>query len=197
MRLAVAAFFTAAALSAASAVDAKTLRWASQGDFLTMDPHAQNESLNNTANGYIYETLLTYNEKFELVPQLATSWSRDGNLLWKFDLRKGVKFHDGTPLTAEDVVYSIQRAMAPTSNFRVYTTGIQGARAIDETTVLIYTTVPNPVLLRQMTELRIMSKAWSEKNKVTQPQNFVQKEETFAARNANGRPAMPPPITNV
>ncbi|MDQ3214984.1 MAG: ABC transporter substrate-binding protein, partial [Pseudomonadota bacterium] len=97
MRLAVAAFFTAAALSAASAVDAKTLRWASQGDFLTMDPHAQNESLNNTANGYIYETLLTYNEKFELVPQLATSWSRDGNLLWKFDLRKGVKFHDGTP----------------------------------------------------------------------------------------------------
>ena len=186
MRLAVAAFFTAAALSAAPVVDAKTLRWASQGDFLTMDPHAQNESLNNTANGYIYETLLTYNEKFEVVPQLATSWSRDGNLLWKFDLRKGVKFHDGTPFTAEDVVYSIQRAMAPTSNFRVYTTGIQGARAIDENTVLIYTTVPNPVLLRQMTELRIMSKAWSEKNKVTQPQNFVQKEETFAARNANG-----------
>ena len=178
------AAMVAAALS--TAVGAKTLRWASQGDFLTMDPHAQNESLNNTANGYIYETLLTYNEKFELVPSLATSWTRDGNLLWKFDLRKGVKFHDGTPFTADDVVYSIQRAMAPTSNFRVYTTGIQGARAIDPNTVLIYTTVPNPVLLRQLTELRIMSKAWSEKNKVVQPQNFVQKEETFAARNANG-----------
>ena len=165
---------------------AKTLRWASQGDFLTMDPHAQNESLNNTANGYIYETLITYNEKFELIPALATSWTRDGNLLWKLDLRKGVTFHDGTPFTADDVVFSIQRAMAPTSNFRVYTTGIQGARAIDPHTVLIYTTVPNPVLLRQLTELRIMSKAWSEKNKVVQPQNFVQKEETFAARNANG-----------
>jgi len=186
MRLAIAAFVAAGALLTSSAVDAKTLRWASQGDFLTMDPHAQNESLNNTANGYIYETLLTYNEKFELVPSLATSWSRDGNLLWKFDLRKGVKFHDGTPFTAEDVVYSIQRAMAPTSNFRVYTTGIQGAQAIDPNTVLIYTNAPNPVLLRQLTELRIMSKAWSEKNKVVQPQNFVQKEETFAARNANG-----------
>ncbi|MBA2413599.1 MAG: ABC transporter substrate-binding protein, partial [Burkholderiaceae bacterium] len=186
MRLAIAAFVAAGVLLTSPAVDAKTLRWASQGDFLTMDPHAQNESLNNTANGYIYETLLTYNEKFELVPSLATSWSRDGNLLWKFDLRKGVKFHDGSPFTADDVVYSIQRAMAPTSNFRVYTTGIQGARAIDENTVLVYTNAPNPVLLRQMTELRIMSKAWSEKNKVVQPQNFVQKEETFAARNANG-----------
>jgi len=186
MRRIVIAAFVAAAAVAGGVAHAKTLRWASQGDFLTMDPHAQNESLNNTASSYIYEPLLTYNEKFELVPALATSWTRDGNLFWKFDLRKDVKFHDGTPFTADDVVYSIQRAMAPTSNFRVFTTGIQGARAIDPHTVLVYTTVPNPVLLRQMTELRIMSKAWSEKNKVVQPQNFIQKEETFAARNANG-----------
>ncbi len=184
-------FVTAALIATAGAfitgaVDAKTLRWASQGDILTMDPHAQNEGLNNTASSYIYEPLLTYNEKFELVPALATSWNRDGELLWRFTLRKGVTFHDGSPFTADDVVYSITRAMAPTSNFRVYTTGIQGARAIDPATVLIYTSVPNPVLLRQLTELRIMSKAWSEKNKVVQPQNFIQKEETYAARNANG-----------
>ena len=185
-RFAIAALLAAGMLAAGPAVHAKTLRWASQGDFLTMDPHAQNESLNNTASAYIYEPLLTYNEKFELVPALATSWTRDGNLLWKFNLRKGVKFHDGTPFTADDVVFTIERAMAPTSNFRVYTTGIQGARKIDDNTVLIYTTVPNPVLLRQLTEIRIMSKAWSEKNKVTKPQDFVKKEETHAARNANG-----------
>ncbi len=185
-RFAIAALLAAGVLAAGPAVHAKTLRWASQGDFLTMDPHAQNESLNNTASAYIYEPLITYNEKFELVPALATSWTRDGNLLWKFNLRKGVKFHDGTPFTADDVVFTIERAMAPTSNFRVYTTGIQGARKIDDNTVLIYTTVPNPVLLRQLTELRIMSKAWSEKNKVTKPQDFVKKEETHAARNANG-----------
>ncbi|HYM47103.1 MAG TPA: ABC transporter substrate-binding protein, partial [Burkholderiaceae bacterium] len=69
-RTAVAAFLVAAAFSTA-AVDAKTLRWASQGDILTFDPHAQNEGLNNTANSYIYEPLLTYNEKFEVVPALA------------------------------------------------------------------------------------------------------------------------------
>ena len=185
-RFAIAALLAAGMLAAGPAVHAKTLRWASQGDFLTMDPHAQNESLNNTASAYIYEPLLTYNEKFELVPALATSWNRDGNLLWRFNLRKGVKFHDGTPFTADDVVFSIERAMAPTSNFRQFTTGVQGARKIDDHTVLVYTTVPNPVLLRQLTEVRIMSKAWAEKNKVVQPQNFVQKEETYAARNANG-----------
>jgi peptide/nickel transport system substrate-binding protein len=180
------AVLAVAALGAGPALEAKTLRWASQGDILTFDPHAQNEGLNNTATGYVYEPLLTYNEKFELVPALATSWNRDGNLIWRFNLRKGVKFHDGTPFSADDVVFSIERAMAPTSNFKVYTTGIQGARKIDDHTVLIYTTVPNPVLLRQLTELRMMSKAWSEKNKVTLPQNYVQKEETYAARNANG-----------
>ena len=173
-RFAIAALLAAGVLAAGPAVHAKTLRWASQGDFLTMDPHAQNESLNNTAAAYIYEPLITYDEKFELVPALATTWTRDGNLLWKFNLRKGVKFHDGTPFTADDVVFTIERAMSPTSNFRVYTTGIQGARKIDDHTVLIYTTVPNPVLLRQLTELRIMSRAWSEKNKVTKPQDFVQ-----------------------
>jgi len=176
----------AAPAKAQPAAAPKTLRWASQGDILTFDPHAQNEGLNNTATGYVYEPLITYNEKFELAPALATSWARDGTLIWRFNLRQGVKFHDGAPMTADDVVYSIERAMAPTSNFRVYTTGIQGAKAIDPNTVLIYTSVPNPVLLRQLTELRIMNKAWSEKHNVTKPQNFVQKEETFAARNANG-----------
>jgi peptide/nickel transport system substrate-binding protein len=171
---------------AAPVADAKTLRWASQGDILTFDPMAQNEGLNNTANSYIYEPLLTYNEKFELEPALATSWKQDTALIWRFEIRQGVKFHDGSPLTAEDVEFSIRRAMMPTSNMRVYTTGIEGARAVDKDTVLVYTSVPNPVLLRQLTEIRIMNKAWSEKNKVTAPQNFAAKEETFAARNTNG-----------
>jgi peptide/nickel transport system substrate-binding protein len=184
-RLLVAAFVAAVALPTAT-VDAKTLRWASQGDILTMDPHAQNEGLNNTANSYIYEALVTYNEKFEVVPALSTDWKQETPLIWRFNLRQGVKFHDGSPLTAADVVFSIERAMQPTSNFRQYTVGVQRAHAVDDNTVIIYTTVPNPVLLRQLTELRIVNKAWAEKNKVVAPQNFVQKEETYAARNANG-----------
>ncbi|HBY63296.1 MAG TPA: ABC transporter substrate-binding protein, partial [Solibacterales bacterium] len=185
-RFAIASLIIAAAAFVAPATDAKTLRWASQGDILTFDPHAQNEGLNNTANSYIYEPLINYNDKFELEPALAVSWKQETPLIWRFNLRPGVKWHDGTAFTAADVVYSIERAMAPTSNFKVYTTGIQRAHAVDANTVLIYTNVPNPVLLRQMPELRIMSKAWSEKHKVTVPQNYVQKEETYAVRNAMG-----------
>ncbi|MEF9995518.1 MAG: ABC transporter substrate-binding protein [Burkholderiaceae bacterium] len=174
------------AVGVTGTVDAKTLRWASQGDILTLDPHAQNENLNNNANSFIYEPLIAYDEKFQLVPALATSWTQDGNLIWKFSLRKGVKFHDGSAFTADDVVFSINRALAPSSNFKAYTSGIQGAKKVDDHTVLIYTNTPTPVLLNQLTEVRMMSKAWSEKNKVTKPQDFVQKEETFAARNAMG-----------
>ena len=90
----------AAAALSAPLVHAQTLRWASQGDPQTMDPHSQNEGLNNTANSYIYEALLAYNEKFELEPQLATSWKLDTPLIWRFEIRRDVRFHDGTPLTA-------------------------------------------------------------------------------------------------
>ncbi len=186
LRFALASLVAVAATFAAPVLEAKSLRWASQGDILTFDPHSQNEGLNNTANSYIYEPLIDYSEKYELEPALAVKWSTDTPLIWRFELRKGVKFHDGTPFTAADVVYSIERALHPNSNFRAYTTAIQGARAVGDHTVLVYTTVPNPVLLRQLTELRIMSKAWSEKHKVTAPTNFVQKEESYAVRNTNG-----------
>ncbi|MEF9943613.1 MAG: ABC transporter substrate-binding protein, partial [Burkholderiaceae bacterium] len=122
------------AVGVTGTVDAKTLRWASQGDILTLDPHAQNENLNNNANSFIYEPLIAYDEKFQLVPALATSWTQDGNLIWKFNLRKGVKFHDGSAFTADDVVFSINRALAPSSNFKAYTSGIQGAKKVDDHT---------------------------------------------------------------
>ena len=185
-RFAIASLIVAASALATVTADAKTLRWASQGDILTFDPHSQNEGLNNTANSYVYEPLINYNEKFDLEPALAVSWKQETDLIWRFNLRKDVKWHDGSPFTAADVVFSIERALHPNSNFKAYTFSIQRAVAVDPHTVLIYTSAPNPVLLRQLPELRIMNKAWSEKNKVTVPQNFVQREETFAARNAMG-----------
>jgi ABC-type transport system substrate-binding protein len=57
------------------AADASTLRWTSQADILTFDPHAQNEGLNNTANSYIYEPPISYDDKFALEPALAESWN--------------------------------------------------------------------------------------------------------------------------
>jgi peptide/nickel transport system substrate-binding protein len=174
------------ALSFAAAPQAKTLRWSSQGDILTMDPHAQNEGLTNSASEQVYESLIQRDRQLKLTPALATSWTQPSPNLWRFNLRKGVKFHDGTAFTADDVVFSVQRAQAPSSNFKIYTQGIAKVSKVDEHTVEIETAGPNPVLADQLTELRIMSKAWAEKNRAVVPQDFVKKEETFSARNANG-----------
>jgi hypothetical protein len=130
-RIAIAALIAASTLTAAVA-EAKTLRWASQGDILTFDPHSQNEGLNNSANSYVYEPLINYNEKFELEPALAVNWKQETTLIWRFNLRKGVKWHDGSPFTAADVVFSIDRALAPSSNFKAYTFSIQRAVAVDD-----------------------------------------------------------------
>ncbi len=165
---------------------AKTFKWASQGDILTLDPHSQNEALNTSATLLIYEPLVRYNEKFEVVPNLAVSWEQINPSLWRFKLRDGVKFHDGSQLTAEDVAFSIKRAMAPSSQFKSYVAGIKDAKVVDPLTVEVETAGPNPVLLRQLPSLGIMSKAWSEKNGAQVPQDFNKKEETFSARNAMG-----------
>ena len=185
-----AATFRAALLGAALAAllpaDAKTLRWSSQGDILTMDPHSQNEGLNNSVSDHIYEPLVTRGKDLKIEPCLATSWQAVGPTTMRFKLRPNVRFHDGTPFTADDVIFSVERALAPTSNFSPYMQGITGAKKVDDLTVDINTNGPNPVLLPQLTEVRMMSRAWATKHNVQKPQDFKNKEETFAARNANG-----------
>jgi peptide/nickel transport system substrate-binding protein len=166
--------------------DAKTFRWASQGDVLTMDPHAQNEGLNNSIADHIYEPLVSRNRQMALEPCLAVSWQIVNPTITRFKLREKVTFHDGTPLTADDVVFSIGRAMEKTSNFISLTQGIKEARKVDNFTVDIITSGPNPTLLDQLTQLRVMSRAWATKYNVQRPQDFKNNEETFAARNANG-----------
>lgn len=186
MRRTLIALAIAAAVAMPFASQAKTLRWAAQGDILTFDPHSQNEGMTIAANSYVYEPLVDYDKDFKVVPRLATSWEQVSPTLYRFKLREGVKFHDGAPFTADDAVFSIHRAMAPTSNYKAYTTGIKEARKVDDHTIEIETTAPNPVLLRQLPNVFIMNRAWSEKHNVAKPQDFVNKEETFAARNTNG-----------
>jgi peptide/nickel transport system substrate-binding protein len=179
------ALLLAAALAAAP-LQAKTLRWSSQGDILTMDPHAQNEGLNNSASDHVYEPLVNRGKDLKVEPCLALSWQAASPTTMRFKLRPNVRFHDGTPFTADDVVFSIERALQPTSNFKPYLQGVTGAKKVDDLTVEINTSGPNPVLLAQLTEVRMMSRAWATKHNVQKPQDFKNKEETYASRNANG-----------
>jgi peptide/nickel transport system substrate-binding protein len=180
------AVLLAAAVAIAAPAEAKTLRWSSQGDIVTIDPHAQNEGFTNAFLDQIYETLVTRGKELKVEACLATSWQIVNPTTTRFKLRANVKFHDGTPFTADDVVFSIQRALADTSNFKPYLAGVKEAKKVDDLTVDILTDGPAPVLVPQLTEVRIMSRAWATKHNVLKPQDFKAKEETYASRNANG-----------
>src|SRR5690606_20092382 len=105
---------------------------------------------------------------------------------WRFALREGVRFHDGTPFTADDVVFSVERALAPTSQMRTAIQGVATARKVDDLTVELQLAEPNPALLHHLTNFRIMSRAWAVKHGATRPQDYKNKEETYSSRHANG-----------
>ena len=177
----------AAALLCAPVVHAKPFKWASQGEIATWDIHSQNNALQNGIHANVYESLVYYNSKtFEVEPVLATSWREVSPTQVRFTLRQGVKFHDGSMLTTDDAVYSIQRAMAKTSNFTPYVQGISKVVKVDAQTFDVILSAPNPVLLRQMTELRVMSKAWAEKNKSVEPKDIKGSDENFRAPQCHG-----------
>lgn len=170
----------------AATAEAKTFRWASAGDILTMDPHSQNEGLNNPMNDHVYESLVTRDKLMALEPCLAVSWTQVDANTTRFKLRDKVTFHNGAPFGADDVVFSINRAMDKTSDYKAYTQGIREVRKVDNLTVDIVTDGPNPTLLDQLTQVRVLNKAWATKYNVLRPTDFKAKEESFAVRNANG-----------
>ncbi|MEX2519747.1 MAG: ABC transporter substrate-binding protein [Paracoccaceae bacterium] len=170
----------------AGAADAQNvLRWSSQGDALTLDPHSQNEGPTIAMNGQIYESLVTRDADLELQPELATSWE-GGEEGWVFTLRQGVKFHDGSDFTAEDVAFSFGRAQAPASDYKEQVKSITDVEIIDDYTVRLITNGPNPILPNELTSLYMMDSEWATTNNVETPQDYAAKEETFAVRNANG-----------
>ena len=166
---------------------AETLRFASQGDFLTFDVHSQNESLNSSATGYLYDSLFAYDKNMKVIPWLAESWSRnEENTGWLLKIRKGVKFHEGQVLTARDVAFSLNRALEPSSQFKNNMLGIQSAKVVDDNTVLVETTSASPLFFRQLIDVRIINYEWAKAHNALHPQNASSNEESFMARHANG-----------
>ncbi len=182
------ALLAGAALSLALAgpAPAQTLRWAAQNDILTLDPHSQNHATTNAILMHAYEGLTRYSATYQVEPALATKWTYLTPTQVRFELRKGVKFHDGTPFTADDVVFSFGRIKQPQSTMAVYVGGINEVKKIDSHTVDFILAGPNPILLRNIIDFRMMSKAWAEKNKTVNAQDYKAKEENYASRNANG-----------
>ena len=166
--------------------EAKTLRYASQDDPQTLDPHSANLLPTNRVLSQVYEGLVGRDKNFKLVPGLAVSWSQPDVKTWRFKLRPNVKFHEGQTLVADDVVFSVERALHPLSQLKSSLQGVAGAKKVDNLTVDLTMKEPNPVLLNHLFQFRIISKEWAVKNKAEVPQNYKDGEDTYASRNTNG-----------
>ena len=173
-------------LALAAPTHAVTLRWAAQNDILTLDPHSQNHATTISIMQHCYEPLVRYDKKFQVEPALAASWEQVTPTQWRFKLRQNVKFHDGSPFTADDVLFSFDRIRQPQGTMHPYVTGVNEVKKVDDHTVDFILAGPNPVFLRNLVVFHIMSKAWAEKNKSEKVQDYKANENTFASRNTNG-----------
>ena len=170
----------------APCVHAKTLRYATQDEPQTLDPHSASLAVTTRLLFNVYEGLVGRDKDFKVVPWLAVSWTQLDAKTWRFKLRPNVKFHDGSPFTADDVVFSVERTLSPNSQLKSTVQGVASAKKIDDLTVDLIMKEPNPVLLNHLFSFRIMSKSWSIKNNTVNPQNYRDKEDTFSSRNTNG-----------
>jgi peptide/nickel transport system substrate-binding protein len=183
----VAAAVAVIALSATvSIANAKTIRIGNQGDALSMDPHSLNESLQLSVTGNVYEPLTGRNKDLSLAPLLATSWKQTSPTVWRFELRKGVKFHDGSPFTADDVIFSFQRSGGDGSDMKSYTNDVSEIKKVDSHTVEFITKAPFPILPEVISLVYVMSKKWSEDNQATKPVDRRKGIENAASFRANG-----------
>lgn len=165
---------------------AANFRWANDGDVNSMDPYTRQETFQLAFMANIYEPLVRRGRDMSLEPGLAVRWEQTAPTVWRFYLRPDVKFQEGQPFTADDVIFSVQRARSQGSNVMEFVASVKEVRRVDDLTVDIETHAPNPILPAQMFGLMIMSKAWCEANNATTPADLTATTENYATRHANG-----------
>ncbi|MDX8350090.1 ABC transporter substrate-binding protein [Cognatiyoonia sp. IB215446] len=168
----------------APAAWAEEFTWAQTTDPQTMDPHAVNSApvlgfLNN-----VYEGLVRRGKDMTIEPALATSWEPIGDGEgWRFTLREGVTFHDGSAFTAEDVLFSYQRASDEGSDTRSWFAPVSEVVVVDDYTIDIMTSAPNPIFPGSIANWMIMDSGWAAANNATLPDKEA---GNYATLNTNG-----------
>ena len=156
--------YVLAALSAAlpmSTARAQELRVALQAEPTSIDPLFHTLGPNNQIARHIFSQLVHQDEKQHLVPGLALSWKPIDDGVWEFKLRSGVEFQDGAPLTAEDIVFSIDRApKVPNSpaSFAIYTKAAKAIEVVDAATLHVRTGTPYPLLASDLSTISIQER---------------------------------------
>ena len=152
--------FTALALVSAP-VSAADLRIALSSEPTSIDPHFHNLSPNNALADHLFDALINQGPNQELEPGLAVSWKPLDDTTWEFKLRQGVTFHDGSPFTADDVVFTLERAAnvpdSP-SGFGIYTKAVASTKVVDDYTIHLITAAPYPLLPNDISTVKIVSR---------------------------------------
>lgn len=163
---------------------ANTFRWANSTDPQTMDPHAVNSAPVTSFLNNIYEGLVRRDRNMAIEPSLATSWEPlEDTSGWRFNLREGVKYHNGNDFTADDVLFSYERGISETSDVSSWFAPVSEVIVVDDYTVDFVTNEPNPLFPDSIANFLIMDRDWTEQNDAELP---ARDRETHASRNTNG-----------
>lgn len=173
-----------ATLFAGLSAQAETFRWANDGDIASLDPYARQEIFQLSFTANIYEPLVRRDRNLQIEPALAESWEQVSPTVWRFRLRSNVRFQGGESLSADDVVFSLERARG--SQLAVQVASIKEIRAVAPLVIEIETARPNPILLDDLCTWTIMSRGWAEARGAGKVADASKREENFATRNANG-----------
>jgi peptide/nickel transport system substrate-binding protein len=177
-------FLTAALFCAALPAAAAELRYASTTDPNTLDPNAGNSAPVFSLLGNVYEGLVRRGRDMSIEPALATSWEPIGEGEgWRFTLREGVTFHDGSAFTAADVLFSYERAASPESDTSSWFAPVSRIEAPDDFTIEIYTSAPNPIFVDSIANWMMMDSDWAEANGAVRPNVEA---GNYATLNTNG-----------
>jgi peptide/nickel transport system substrate-binding protein len=178
--------FTLAITATPSTRAENELRWASTTEALTFDPQAAYNAPTIAENHQVYEGLVDFDARYEVEPALATAWRLLDPLTWEFELRRGVTFHEGEPFTAEDVVFSLQRAASGASQFKGFVQPLASVEAVGDHIVRIRTAAPSPDLPTRLPHVFIMSRRWAEQHGATRTVPYEDAEVAYVERHADG-----------
>jgi peptide/nickel transport system substrate-binding protein len=140
---------------------AQTLRMGVGAQITSIDPHFHNLAPNNAFAAMVFGRLLETDGAGNLAPSLATSWRAVGEDVWEFKLREGVTFHDGTPFTADDFAFTVERipqVLNSPGSFRTYTNAIKRVEVVDAHTLRVHTNGPYPLLASDLALVPLLSR---------------------------------------
>jgi len=171
----------------ALAAGGKTLRMAYDADPASLDPHEQLSGATLQLSHLVFDPLVRFRQDMTLEPRLAKSWEQIDERTTRFRLRDDVKFHSGRKLTAEDVVWTVDR-LKRSPDFKALFEPFEGAKAVDDHTVDLVTKKPYPLVLNLATYIFPMDRAfYTGTDERGQPKDAVVKHgSSFASTHMSG-----------